>query len=263
MVEVFLICCFKLVDIPFTEILLLCGTIKEASRIKHRNSQDTLNFLRKSQMSRFLKHNTFMKVMMFNFFSWLFLLFSRLGVEENEHIMKKKDNLIRTNWPAVVLVQRNVYWQFNYVLHDMNCTIDRDGNIPISYVQKYLTVKLELSSEDEVTSHPSWEMTCINTHLPYNHSERVNIFSLSNLVWWDRAVLMFFLVMGMLYLVFRIIIQVEIKCMGQTLIPTLTLNNLYDLWLQTTTNERVSATIGSSAKDFVMVLGYARKEADS
>lgn len=48
--------------------------------------------------------------------------------------------------------------------------------------------------------------------------------------------------------------------MGQTLIPTLTLNNLYDLWLQTTTNERVSATIGSSAKDFVMILGYARSQ---
>ncbi|KAL8530395.1 hypothetical protein ACS0TY_007435 [Phlomoides rotata] len=81
----------------------------------------------------------------------------------------------------------------------------KDGNMPISYIQKYLMVKLDLSSEDEV----------------------------------------------------------EIKCMGQTLIPTLTLSNLYDLWLQTTTNERVTVTIGSSAKDFLMVLGYARKEHDS
>ncbi|KAL3849930.1 hypothetical protein ACJIZ3_011812 [Penstemon smallii] len=53
--------------------------------------------------------------------------------------------------------------------------------------------------------------------------------------------------------------EVEIKCMGQTVIPTLTLHNLVDLWLQTTTTERVSATIGSSAKDFMMVLGYARR----
>ncbi|KAK6141604.1 hypothetical protein DH2020_024639 [Rehmannia glutinosa] len=81
----------------------------------------------------------------------------------------------------------------------------KDGNIPVSFIQKYLKMKLGLTSEDEV----------------------------------------------------------EIKCMGQTVIPTLTLNNLVDLWLQTTTTERVSATIGSSAKDFVMVLSYARKVHDS
>ncbi|KAL3828015.1 hypothetical protein ACJIZ3_016817 [Penstemon smallii] len=77
----------------------------------------------------------------------------------------------------------------------------KDGNIPVSFIQKYIKAKLNLTSEDEV----------------------------------------------------------EIKCMGQTVIPTLTLNNLVDLWLQTTTTERVSATIGSSAKEFVMVLGYARR----
>ncbi|KAK6164560.1 hypothetical protein DH2020_001424 [Rehmannia glutinosa] len=81
----------------------------------------------------------------------------------------------------------------------------KDGNIPVSFIQKYLKMKLDLTSEDEV----------------------------------------------------------EIKCMGQTVIPTLTLNNLVDLWLQTTATERVSATIGSSAKDFVMVLSYARKVHDS
>ncbi|CAI9785711.1 unnamed protein product [Fraxinus pennsylvanica] len=53
--------------------------------------------------------------------------------------------------------------------------------------------------------------------------------------------------------------EVEIKCMGQSVVPTLTLNNLVDIWLQTTTSERVSATAGSSAKDFVMVLSYTRK----
>ncbi|KAG6403028.1 hypothetical protein SASPL_135243 [Salvia splendens] len=49
------------------------------------------------------------------------------------------------------------------------------------------------------------------------------------------------------------------KCMGQAVIPTLTLNNVVDLWLQTTTTEKVSAKIGSSAEDLVMVLGYARR----
>ncbi|KAI3449722.1 hypothetical protein Pfo_006387 [Paulownia fortunei] len=81
----------------------------------------------------------------------------------------------------------------------------KDGSIPVSFIQKYLKMKLDLTSEDEV----------------------------------------------------------EIKCMGQTVIPTLTLNNLVDLWLQTTTTDRVSATIGSSAKDFVMILDYARKVPDS
>ncbi|KAL8029103.1 hypothetical protein ABFX02_14G206500 [Erythranthe guttata] len=58
-------------------------------------------------------------------------------------------------------------------------------------------------------------------------------------------------------------VEVDIKCMGQTVVPTLTLNNLVDLWLQTTSTDRVSATIGSSAKDFVMVLGYARRLTNS
>ncbi|KAL8513724.1 hypothetical protein ACS0TY_013001 [Phlomoides rotata] len=53
--------------------------------------------------------------------------------------------------------------------------------------------------------------------------------------------------------------EVDIKCMGQTVIPTLTLNNLVDLWLQTTSTEKITTTIGSSGKDFVMVLGYARR----
>ncbi|XP_031123426.1 E3 ubiquitin protein ligase DRIP2-like [Ipomoea triloba] len=53
--------------------------------------------------------------------------------------------------------------------------------------------------------------------------------------------------------------EVEIRCMGQSIAPTLQLNNLVDLWLQMTTHERVSAKIGSSAKDFVMVLAYGRR----
>ncbi|PHT60966.1 hypothetical protein T459_35183 [Capsicum annuum] len=77
----------------------------------------------------------------------------------------------------------------------------RDGNIPVSFIQKYLMRKLDLKSEDEV----------------------------------------------------------EIRCMGQSVIPSLPLNSLIDMWLQTTTSERISAIIGSSAKDFVMGLAYARR----
>ncbi|KAL1559660.1 RING-type E3 ubiquitin transferase [Salvia divinorum] len=81
----------------------------------------------------------------------------------------------------------------------------KDGSIPVSFIQKYLKRKLDLTID----------------------------------------------------------VEVEIKCMGQSIIPSLTLNNLVDLWLQTTSTDRVKATIGSSAKDFVMVLGYARRAPDS
>lgn len=78
----------------------------------------------------------------------------------------------------------------------------KDVNVPISFIQKYLMRKLDLTSEDEV----------------------------------------------------------EIKCMGQSVVPTLQLRNLMELWLQTASPpEKVAATIGSCAKDFVMVLAYARK----
>ncbi|KAF5741871.1 E3 ubiquitin protein ligase DRIP2-like isoform X1 [Tripterygium wilfordii] len=78
----------------------------------------------------------------------------------------------------------------------------KDGNMPVSVIQKYLVRKLDLTSEAEV----------------------------------------------------------EIRCMGQTVVPSLQLRTLIDLWLQaTSTPERYSASIGSSAKDFVIVLTYARK----
>ncbi|EOX94564.1 hypothetical protein QUC31_004589 [Theobroma cacao] len=81
----------------------------------------------------------------------------------------------------------------------------KDGNIPVSFIQKYLMKKLDLTDEAEVA----------------------------------------------------------IKCMGQPVVPTLHLYNLVDLWLQTaSTSQRVPASVGSSAKDFVMVLGYARKIPD-
>ncbi|KAF2314809.1 hypothetical protein GH714_036697 [Hevea brasiliensis] len=78
----------------------------------------------------------------------------------------------------------------------------KDGNLPVSFIQKYLMKKFDLASEAEV----------------------------------------------------------EIRCMGQPVVPTLLLYNLVDLWIQTaSTLERVPASIGSSAKDFVMALMYARK----
>ncbi|CAH8264259.1 unnamed protein product [Arabidopsis lyrata] len=78
----------------------------------------------------------------------------------------------------------------------------KDGNIPVSFIQKYLMRKLDLKSEAEV----------------------------------------------------------EIKCMGEPVIPTLQLHSLVELWLETTSkHQRVAASIGSSAKEFVMVLVYSRK----
>ncbi|KAG5603313.1 hypothetical protein H5410_034683 [Solanum commersonii] len=77
----------------------------------------------------------------------------------------------------------------------------KNGNVAVSYIQKYLMKKLDLISEDEV----------------------------------------------------------EIRCMGQLIAPTLQVKTLVDMWLETTTPESVPVIPGSSAKDFVMVLSYAHK----
>ncbi|GMH22023.1 hypothetical protein Nepgr_023866 [Nepenthes gracilis] len=55
--------------------------------------------------------------------------------------------------------------------------------------------------------------------------------------------------------------EVEIMFQGYPVIPTLQLRHLIDLWLQTrpTPSERIQTYMGSSAKDFVMELNYARK----
>ncbi|CAK9162158.1 unnamed protein product [Ilex paraguariensis] len=54
--------------------------------------------------------------------------------------------------------------------------------------------------------------------------------------------------------------EVEITLRGQPLVPTLQLNKLIEVWSQTaSTSERMRAYVGSSAKDFVMVLSYGRK----
>ncbi|KAJ6413796.1 hypothetical protein OIU84_006573 [Salix udensis] len=58
--------------------------------------------------------------------------------------------------------------------------------------------------------------------------------------------------------------EVEIMCRGQPISPALRLQNLVNLWFSTgSTSKRVSASVGSSAKDFVMVLSYCRKVQES
>ncbi|TKY52697.1 E3 ubiquitin protein ligase DRIP2 [Spatholobus suberectus] len=54
--------------------------------------------------------------------------------------------------------------------------------------------------------------------------------------------------------------EVEIKCMGHPVLPSLQVQNLVEFWLDTaSTGHRIPATIGSSGKDFVMILTYSRK----
>ncbi|KAE9619027.1 hypothetical protein Lal_00047607 [Lupinus albus] len=54
--------------------------------------------------------------------------------------------------------------------------------------------------------------------------------------------------------------EVEILCRGQPVLPSLQLHNLVDLWFQTaSTSKKIPASVGSSAKDFVMVLSYCVK----
>ncbi|XP_042513522.1 E3 ubiquitin protein ligase DRIP2 [Macadamia integrifolia] len=78
----------------------------------------------------------------------------------------------------------------------------KDGNVPVSFIHKYLMKKLDLKSETEI----------------------------------------------------------EITCRGKPVMPTLQLHNVVDLWLQMgSTSKRVPASVGTSAKDFVMVLSYGRK----
>ncbi|XP_021290821.1 E3 ubiquitin protein ligase DRIP2-like [Herrania umbratica] len=53
--------------------------------------------------------------------------------------------------------------------------------------------------------------------------------------------------------------EVEISLRGHPVLSTLQLHNLVDWWVQTTpASERIQAFVGSSAKDFVMVLSYSR-----
>ncbi|KAM1172003.1 hypothetical protein ACFXTH_022290 [Malus domestica] len=55
--------------------------------------------------------------------------------------------------------------------------------------------------------------------------------------------------------------EVEVTLHGKPILPTLELHNLVDLWLQTTASasQRIQATVGSSAKEYVLPLTYSRK----
>ncbi|XP_027364588.1 E3 ubiquitin protein ligase DRIP2-like [Abrus precatorius] len=53
--------------------------------------------------------------------------------------------------------------------------------------------------------------------------------------------------------------EVEISLRGEPVLSSLQLKNLVDLWLQTVPGNEIQTSVGSSAKDFVMVLSYGRK----
>ena len=50
-----------------------------------------------------------------------------------------------------------------------------------------------------------------------------------------------------------------ITLQGRALLSSLQLRNLVDMWLQTVTKNKIQTSVGSSAKDFIMVLSYGRK----
>ncbi|XP_068634294.1 E3 ubiquitin protein ligase DRIP2-like isoform X3 [Aristolochia californica] len=77
----------------------------------------------------------------------------------------------------------------------------KDGDLPVSCIQKYLMQKLDLTSE----------------------------------------------------------VEVELSCRGERVVPSMTLHTVIELWLRASTSQRVAAAVGTSAKEFVMVLSYSRK----
>ncbi|XP_074558851.1 E3 ubiquitin protein ligase DRIP2-like isoform X2 [Curcuma longa] len=63
------------------------------------------------------------------------------------------------------------------------------------------------------------------------------------------------------YLVKKLNLQneasVQITCLGQPVSPTTPINKLVEQWLREKSSQRLPAAIGSSAKEFVMVLAYS------
>ncbi|CAN0830850.1 E3 ubiquitin protein ligase DRIP2 [Linum grandiflorum] len=54
--------------------------------------------------------------------------------------------------------------------------------------------------------------------------------------------------------------EVEIRYKGRPVIPTAQLQNLVDLWLRNVTGKKVAAPpVGSSGKEFVLILSYCRR----
>ncbi|RRT70835.1 hypothetical protein BHE74_00027674 [Ensete ventricosum] len=78
----------------------------------------------------------------------------------------------------------------------------KDGNIPVSFIQKYLVRKLNLDNEAEVA----------------------------------------------------------VSCRGEPVSPATSLHNLVEQWLRGGSSQKLQASIGTSAKEFVMVLAYGRRK---
>ncbi|XP_020210618.1 E3 ubiquitin protein ligase DRIP2 [Cajanus cajan] len=53
--------------------------------------------------------------------------------------------------------------------------------------------------------------------------------------------------------------EVEITLLGQPVSSSLQLKNLVEMWLQTVPTNEIQTSVGSSAKDFIMILSYSRK----
>ncbi|CAO2833019.1 unnamed protein product [Amaranthus hypochondriacus] len=53
--------------------------------------------------------------------------------------------------------------------------------------------------------------------------------------------------------------EVEILCQGQPVMSNLKVSSLLDAWVQTSSSQKIHTFVGDSAKEFVMVLSYARK----
>lgn len=52
-------------------------------------------------------------------------------------------------------------------------------------------------------------------------------------------------------------VQVEITCRNEPVVPTMSLNNVVAQWLRGTPPlQKLPAVIGTSAKDFIVMLGY-------
>ncbi|CAL9041330.1 unnamed protein product [Musa banksii] len=78
----------------------------------------------------------------------------------------------------------------------------KDGNVPVSFIQKYLVRKLNLDNEAEVA----------------------------------------------------------VTCRGEPVSPATSLHNLVEQWLRGGSSQKLQASIGTSAKEFVMVLAYGRRK---
>lgn len=55
-------------------------------------------------------------------------------------------------------------------------------------------------------------------------------------------------------------LQVAVTCRGEPVSPATSLHNLVEQWLRGGSSQKLQASIGTSAKEFVMVLAYGRRK---